>query len=168
MFSESPSRYPEHTGVQAQTGTLTGQVLGLLGFSLLFTAGGAILAPRLGPGAFWASLIGSFGCLIALWFLKEKSPINLALFYLFSVAEGLLLGLVVETYLAQGQAGIVVNAAVTTAALVLALSAYAWTTKRDLTGLGTFLMVALVGVIIAGLVNVLWLRSGRWPCSSRR
>src|SRR5687767_9095063 len=70
MFSESPSRYPEHTGVQAQTGTLTGQVLGLLGFSLLFTAGGAILAPRLGPGAFWASLIGSFGCLIALWFLN--------------------------------------------------------------------------------------------------
>jgi len=160
MFSESPSRYPEHTGVQAQTGTLTGQVLGLLGFSLLFTAGGAILAPRLGPGAFWASLIGSFGCLIALWFLKEKSPINLALFYLFSVAEGLLLGLVVESYLARGQAGIVVNAAVTTAALVLALSAYAWTTKRDLTGMGTFLMVALVGVIIAGLVNVLWLHSG--------
>jgi hypothetical protein len=65
MFFESPSRYSEHTGVQAQIGTLTGQVLGLLGFSILFTAGGAILAPRLGPGAFWASLIGSFGCLIA-------------------------------------------------------------------------------------------------------
>jgi modulator of FtsH protease len=160
MFSDSPSRYSEHTEVQAQTGTLTGQVLGLLGFSLLFTAGGAILAPGLGPGVFWASLIGSFGCLIALWFLKEKTPINLGLFYVFSVAEGLLLGLVVESYLAQGQAGIVVNAAVTTAALVLALGAYAWTTKRDLTGMGTFMTVALFAVIIAGLINLFFLHSG--------
>src|SRR5215211_3793026 len=90
----------EYAGVDRQAqATLSGQVFGLLGFSLLFTAGGAMIAPRLGPGAFWVSLIGSFGCLIALWFLKEKSPINLGLFYLFSVSEGLLLGLVVENYL---------------------------------------------------------------------
>jgi modulator of FtsH protease len=146
--------YPEYAGVSERArATLAGQVFGLLAFSLLFTAGGAYVAPRLGPGAFWLSLIGSFGCLIALWFLKDKSPINLGLFYLFSVAEGLLLGLVVETYLASGQAGVVINAAGTTAALVLALSAYAWTTKRDLSGMGSFLMVALFGVIIAGLIN---------------
>jgi modulator of FtsH protease len=160
MFSESRPRYPEYADVQAQSATLTGQVLGLLGFSLLFTAGGAILARQLGPGAFWASLIGSFGSLIALFFLKERSPINLALFYLFSVAEGLLLGLVVESYLARGQGGIVVNAAVTTAAVVLALSAYAWTTRRDLSGIGAFLLVALFAVIIASLVNVFLLGSG--------
>ena len=145
----------EYAGVERQAqGTLTGQVMGLLGFSLLFTAGGAIIAPRLGPGAFWVSLIGSIGCLIALYFLREKSPINLGLFYLFSVAEGLLLGLVIESYVARGMGGIVVNAAATTAALVLALGAYAWTTKRDLSGMGTFLTVALFGVIIAGLLNM--------------
>jgi modulator of FtsH protease len=147
--------YNEYAGadVRAQQGTLTGQVFGLLGFSFLFTMGGAFLAPRLGPGAFWISLIGSFGCLIALWFLKNKSPINLGLFYLFSVAEGLLLGLVVETYLARGMGAVVINAAGTTAALVLALSAYAWTTKRDLSGMSGFLMIGLIGVIIAGLIN---------------
>ena len=145
----------EHAGVDRQTqATLAGQVFGLLGFSLLFTAGGALIAPRLGPGAFFLSLIGSFGCLIALWFLKEKSPINLGLFYLFSVAEGLLLGLVVESYVERGMGGIVVNAAATTAALVLGLGAYAWTTKRDLSGMGSFLTVALFGVIIAGLLNM--------------
>ena len=147
--------YNEYAGanVRAQQATLTSQVFGLLGFSMLFTMGGALLAPRLGPGAFWLSLIGSFGSLIALWFLKDKSPINLILFYVFSVAEGLLLGLVVESYLARGMGMVVVNAAGTTAALVLGLSAYAWTTKRDLSGMGGFLMVALFGVIIAGLIN---------------
>jgi modulator of FtsH protease len=148
--------YNEYAGanVRAQPATLTGQVFGLLGFSLLFTMGGAILAPRLGPGAFWLSLVGSFGSMIALWFLKDKSPLNLGLFYLFSFAEGLLLGLVVETYISSGMGGVVVNAAGTTAALVLGLSAYAWTTKRDLSGMGGFLTIALFGVIIAGLVNI--------------
>ncbi len=147
--------YREYAGVDERTqATLAGQVFGLLGFSMLFTMGGALLAPRLGPGAFILSLVGSFGALIALFFLKNKSPINLGLFYLFSVAEGLLLGLVVEQYFAAGMGMVVVNAAATTAALVLALSAYAWTTKRDLSGIGNFLMIALFGVIIASLINM--------------
>jgi len=92
--------------------------------------------------------------LTTLGFLGLTVPdFMLGLFYLFSVAEGLLLGLVVESYLARGMGMVVVNAAGTTAALVLALSAYAWTTKRDLSGMGNFLMIALFGVIIAGLVN---------------
>ncbi len=147
----------EHAGVEQRAeATLAGQVFGLLGFSLLFTAGGAILAPWLGPSAFLLSLVLSFGSLIALWFLREKSPINLGLFYLFSVAEGLLLGLVVEAYIARGLGSVVVNAAATTAALVLALSAYAWTTKRDLSGLGSILTVGLFGIIIAGILNLLF------------
>jgi modulator of FtsH protease len=148
--------YNEYAGanIRAQQATLTGQVFGLLGFSLLFTAGGAVLGQQLGPGAFFLSLVGSFGSMIALWFLKDKSPINLILFYVFSVAEGMLLGLVIETYLARGQGGVVINAAGTTAALVLGLSAYAWTTKRDLSGMGGFLTIALFGVIIASLINI--------------
>src|SRR5919197_5867858 len=104
--------YGEYAGVEQRTqqATLAGQVFGLLGFSMLFTMGGALIAPRIGPGAFWISLIGSFGCLIALFFLKDKSPINLGLFYAFSVAEGLLLGLVTEMYFARGQGMIVANA----------------------------------------------------------
>ena len=153
--------YHEYAGanVRAQQATLTGQVFGLLGFSLLFTMGGAVVAPRLGSGAFILSLVGSFGSLIALMFLKDKSPINLGLFYLFSFAEGLLLGLVVDMYLARGQAGVVVNAAGITGALVLALGAYSWTTKRDLFGHGRIPDMALFGLIIAGVVNM-FLHSG--------
>ena len=40
------------------------------------------------------------------------------------------------------------------AALVLMLSAYAWTTKRDLSGMGAYLMAGLFAVILAGLVGI--------------
>ena len=45
-----------------------------------------------------------------------------------------------------------------TAATFGALSLFGYTTRRDLSGLGTFLFMGLIGVIIASLVN-LFLRS---------
>ena len=47
---------------------------------------------------------------------------------------------------------VVVNAAMTTAGLVLVLSAYAWTTKGDLSGMGAYLLAGLLAIILAGLV----------------
>jgi len=44
------------------------------------------------------------------------------------------------------------------AATFLACSIYGWTTKRDLTSLGGFLFMGLIGIIIASLVN-LFIRS---------
>jgi FtsH-binding integral membrane protein len=41
-----------------------------------------------------------------------------------------------------------------TAASFGALSLYGYTTKRDLTGMGSFLMMGLFGIIIASLVNI--------------
>jgi len=45
-----------------------------------------------------------------------------------------------------------------TAAAFAALSMYGYTTKRDLSAWGTFLIMAVVGIVIASLVN-LWLQS---------
>jgi len=47
-----------------------------------------------------------------------------------------------------------------TAATFGALSLYGYTTKKDLSGFGTFLFMALFGLIIASLVNVFILKSG--------
>jgi FtsH-binding integral membrane protein len=41
-----------------------------------------------------------------------------------------------------------------TAASFGALSLYGYTTRRDLTGMGSFLMMGLFGIIIASLVNI--------------
>jgi FtsH-binding integral membrane protein len=143
------------TGIQqARSGTLVGQVMGLLAFSLLFTAGGALLGPQLGPGAILISIVGSIGTLIALYFTKTRPGLNLALFYAFSVFEGMALGVIVESYVARGLGALVISAAVTTAGLVMLLGAYAWTTKRDLSGLGGYLMAGLLAVVVASLVGI--------------
>jgi len=131
-----------------------GKVMGLLGFAFLFTAGGAVIGRTLGPGAFLLSIVGSFGTLIALQFLRERSPLNLALLYGFATFEGMALGLILEAYVARGLGGAVFNAAATTAAVTLAAGAYGYTTKRDLSGLGGILLVGLIGVVVASVVGI--------------
>jgi FtsH-binding integral membrane protein len=42
------------------------------------------------------------------------------------------------------------------AASFAALSVWGYTTKRDLTGMGSFLFMGLIGIIIASLVNLFW------------
>ena len=46
-----------------------------------------------------------------------------------------------------------------TAAAFVSLSLYGYTTKRDLSGFGTFLIMGVVGLIVASLLN-LWFQSG--------
>jgi FtsH-binding integral membrane protein len=148
--------YYDHAMERAQRGTLVGQVMGLLAFSMLFTAGGAMVGPRLGAGGLILGLIGSLACVLVLAFARAKmsSGVALGIFYLFSVFEGMFLGLLIESYIARGLGSAVINAATTTAGLTLALSAYAWTTKRDLSGMGTYLMAGLLAVIMAGLAGM--------------
>src|SRR5215471_2370296 len=83
----------------ASRSTVLGKVLGLLGFAFVFTAGGAVIGRSLGPGAFFISLIGSFGTLIALQFLRERAPLNLLLLYSFATFEGMLLGMILDLYI---------------------------------------------------------------------
>jgi FtsH-binding integral membrane protein len=139
---------------RARRGTLAGQVMGLLAFSMLFTAGGALLGPRLGALGLVLGLVGSIGCLIALYFARSKPGLNFALFYAFSVFEGMALGLIIDSYVSRGMSSVVMNAATTTAGLTFVLGSYAWTTKRDLSGMAGYLMAGLLAIIVAGLISV--------------
>src|SRR6266853_201470 len=145
--------YGTDVGLADRSATL-GKVMGLLAFAFLFTAGGAVIGRSLGPGAFLLSIVGSFGTLIALQFLRNRSPLNLGLLYAFATFEGMLLGLILDAYIARGLGAVVLNAAATTAAVTMAAGAYGYTTKRDLTGLGGVLFVGLIGVIIASVVGI--------------
>jgi modulator of FtsH protease len=134
--------------------SVLGKVLGLLGFAFVFTAGGALIERNLGPGAWLIAMIGTFGTLIALQFLRERAPLNLFLLYAFATFMGMLLGGIIDVYLAQGLGGVVANAALTTAAVALAAGAYGYTTKRNLSGMGGYLFIGLIGVIIASVVGI--------------
>lgn len=138
----------------ADRSAVLGKVLGLLAFAFLFTAGGAVIGRTLGPGGFLLSMVGGFGTLIALQFLRERSPLNLILLYAFATFEGMALGLILEAYIASGLGGVVFNAAATTAAVTLAAGTYGYTTKRNLSGLGGILLVGLIGVVVASVVGI--------------
>jgi modulator of FtsH protease len=148
-------RHIQATQVQTAAGsTVMAQVLGLLGFSFVFTAVGALVGIQIGPGGYLAGLVASLISLVALLLLKERTPLNLILLYVFATAEGLLLGGILEQYIQAGLGGAIVDAAATTAAVTLAASAYGINTKRDLTKLAGILTIglfALIGALIIGL-----------------
>jgi modulator of FtsH protease len=143
------------TGLEAGArAALMGKVLSLLGFAFVFTAGGALIGILLGWPAFIISIVGTLGTLLALMAFRERSPLNLGLLYAFATFEGMALGLILMQYVAQGLGGVVVNAALTTAVVTIAAGAYGATTKRDLTGLGGFLLIGLIGVVVASLIGL--------------
>jgi len=153
MYNESFSRInPYARGVARDT--MMGQVLGLLGFSFVFTALGAWLGTALGPGAFLPAVVVTFGSIIALYLVRDRAPLNLGLLYLLATAEGVTLGLILQSYVTRGLGGIVIDAAATTAAITFAAGAYGATTRRDLSSLGGILFVGLIGVVVASLLGI--------------
>ena len=74
------------------------------------------------------------------------------LFWAFAATMGVSLSTIFIAY----EMGSIVRVFLITAASFGALSLYGYTTKRDLTGWGSFLLMGLVGLIIASVVNMIW------------
>ena len=128
--------------------------MGLLGFCAVFTAIGAFLSPAVGEVGFWVALIGGLVIIFALRAAREVAPLNLILLLLFATLEGVVLGQVLELYISQGLSLIVFQAAAATAVAALAAGFVGYTTHRDLSNIGGFLMAALVIVIVASVIGL--------------
>ena len=72
------------------------------------------------------------------------------LFWVFSALMGVSLSSIFLVYTHTS----IVRVFFITAATFGALSLYGYTTKRDMTGIGSFLFMGLIGIIIASLVNL--------------
>jgi len=73
-----------------------------------------------------------------------------ALFVLYSALNGATLSFIFLIYTRSS----IASTFFVCAATFVVCSIYGWTTKRDLTSLGGFLMMGLIGIIIASLVNI--------------
>ncbi len=73
-----------------------------------------------------------------------------ALFVIYSALNGVTLS---SIFLVYARASIVSTFFIC-AATFIACSLYGWTTKKDLTSLGGFMMMGLIGIVIASLVNM--------------
>jgi uncharacterized protein len=120
----------------------------------------------------WQVLVGPTGGMSALGWIAMLSPLAVvfamsfganrmsegtlqALFWIYAGLLGVSMSTIFIAYTASSIAG----AFFATAAGFAGLSLYGYTTQRNLTALGSFMIVGLVGIIVASLVN-LFLHSG--------
>ncbi|GIX17355.1 MAG: ABC transporter permease [Rhodothalassiaceae bacterium] len=106
-------------------------------------------------GLGWIVTLAPLGIVLAMSFGRRMRPETAGtLFWIFSALMGLSLSSVFFVFTGVS----IARTFFITAAAFGALSLYGYTTKRDLTGFGTFLFMGLIGIIIAALVN-LFIRS---------
>ncbi len=143
------------TYANAETASsLISKVMGLLAFSFLFAFIGAITGVAIHIPYNFIVFIGGFIVLIALNFVINKPGINIFLLYLFTFLEGLGLAPLISLYLAAQLGNILGEAFLITAVTSFGLAAYAWTTKRDFSGLGSKLFLGLILLLVASLVSI--------------
>lgn len=104
------------------------------------------------PGVFMGLLIAELGMVLGFTFLVNRvsSQIAALLFVSYAAMNGLTLSVIFLAYTATSIAGTFAI----TAGMYGAMSIYGAMTKRDLTGVGSFAMMGLFGVIIASVVNL--------------
>jgi hypothetical protein len=71
-------------------------------------------------------------------------------FYVFAAVMGLSISFIFAVYTGTS----IAHTFLVTAIAFAGLSLYGYTTKRDLSGMGTFLMMGLIGLIVASIVNI--------------
>ena len=127
--------------------------------SLLFGTIGAYIALPFAPMISGGAMFGIFAleiiALIALAFLKEKPVVNVLLLFTFTFLTGVALVPLLYSVLAlPAGVSIVAQALLGTTIVFGIMSLYAIKTKSDLSSWGKILFIALIGIIVAGLINL--------------
>jgi FtsH-binding integral membrane protein len=134
-------------------------VSGAVAFAIANTSLGAIFYS--GPGKLtglgWVAVLAPLGLiLIASFGASRLSPGAIqGLYWGITALQGVSLGALLQVYTGQS----VARTFFVTAAAFGALSLYGYTTRRSLSGMGSFLLMGLVGIVLASLVNIFFASS---------
>jgi len=129
----------------------------LLSMTLLFSAAtaGASMALKLPHPGLIITLVGYFGLLYLTHKFRNSSMGILAVFGLtgfMGITLGPMLSMYVESIPNGGQ--LVMTALGATGSIFLGLSAFALTTKKDMSGMGSFLMIGTIGVFAVSMLGL--------------
>ena len=167
QYSPNPNQNP-YNNAYAQS-TILAHQNSVLGQSFLWMTGGLCLTGIIALAAsqsgifFHLSSIVWFGLIIAefalVYFISASinrlSPaVATALFLAYAALNGLTLSFIFLAYTSAS----ITAAFFVTAGMFGGISLYGYTTKRDLTGIGSIAFMALIGLILASIVNI-FLRS---------
>ena len=142
------------------TGVLLTGIISLISFKLSaeVSASGQIIALSdygnaiFNSGLKWVIMLAPLAVIFYMSFGINKMSTGKAqtVFWIFTILMGLSLSWVLIVFTGVSVARVFFI----TSATFGAMSIYGYTTKRDLTKLGSFLMMGLIGIIIASLVNI--------------
>jgi FtsH-binding integral membrane protein len=129
-------------------------------FGLSFTeVGGQLALTPLGQALFgsplmWVLVLAPLGLVFFLSFRISKMSVGAAqaTFWGYAALLGVSLGAIFAVYTMTS----ITQVFIITAGTFGAMSLWGYTTKRDLTGMGSFLMMGLIGIIIASIVGFFW------------
>lgn len=108
-------------------------------------------------GLFLPLLFVQLGIALGLGFLIQRisATVGLLLFFVYAAITGVTLGFMLLVYTEASVAA----AGLSAAAVFGGAAVYGTVTKRDLTSIGAYVFMALIGVIVASFVNLLLLHS---------
>ena len=136
------------------------RVYGLMSAAMLITAVvayGVGTSPQLLGAIFasplrWVVMFAPLVLVFAFSAMINRLSVGTAqgLFFLYSALMGLSLSFIFAVYTGVS----IAQTFLVTAIAFAGLSIYGYTTKRNLTGMGTFLMMGVIGLVVAMLVNI--------------
>ena len=126
------------------TDATTGRIVSLTSFGQAIFGGPAVIV----------LFLATLGLVMFISWRIDRLQYTTA-FALFMLYAGLLGLMLSSVFLAYTGASIT-RVFFISAASFGALSLYGYTTQRDLTGMGSFLMMGLFGIILASIVNMIW------------
>jgi FtsH-binding integral membrane protein len=132
--------------------------LALTGLVAYLAAVTGVYAAIYGTPLFWVVLLAPLGLVLLLGFRVERMSLGPArlIFWAYAGLVGLSLSGIFLVYTGASIAQTFFIAA----AMFLGMSLYGYTTQRDLSRFGSFLFMGLIGIIVAGLVNLFLASSG--------
>jgi FtsH-binding integral membrane protein len=152
---------PSQLGVRPTSELATrflSQSFGWMFAGLLLTAGiAAVVSTQVGLQnairPLWLFIVfGQLGLGLGIQGLmgRMSATLGLGLFFVFAATMGLTVGVIVSLYKVQS----VITAFLAASAMFGAAAVYGATTKRSLTGLGGFLFMGMIGLLVASVVNL--------------
>ena len=126
--------------------------LALTGIVAYFAATSGLYQAIVGTPLYWVVLLAPLGLVLFLSFRIEKMSLGTAQlsFWAYAGLVGLSLAGIFLVYTGASIARVFFI----TAGTFGSMSLYGYTTKKDLTRFGSFLFMGLIGIVIAGLVNM--------------
>ncbi len=136
------------------------KVYGLMSVGMLLTAAvawgvgtnEALVAAIFGTPLKWVVMFAPLVMAMGFGAMINRMSASTAqlVFYVFASVMGLSLSFIFAVYTGTS----IVTTFLVTSIAFAGLSLYGYTTKKDLSGMGTFLMMGLIGLIVASIVNI--------------